>query len=230
MDVPGIYAIVNLGSGRRYVGSSNRVTRRWNEHVCDLRHNRHTAEALQNDWNTLGPDAFGFVLLEELSNQAERIEREQFHIDNTPDIYNASRRAGSGPRDGFRHKPETRAKLAAFGLSRRGYKQTEETRARISAARKGRTYPRHAAALRGRKLSPETRAKMSAARKGIVRTPEWRAHLSAALTGRKFTPEWCARISEAKRGRRRSQTPDSTLVVSQTTLLASVAESATPLT
>jgi group I intron endonuclease len=233
MRVSGVYAIVNLATGRRYVGSSVDIPRRWREHLHRLRHNQQPAEAFQREWNEQGEAAFGFVILETVEGGKDAlVAREQFHIDATTDLYNVSRRAGTGPRDGFKHCPESVAKMVA---SRAGYRHTPESRARISAARKGKSCPKHNAALRGRTPSLETRAKMSAARKGVPRSPECIAKSAAARRGRPHAPGTGAHISAAKRGKPWSDAqyvsrglpiPIRTFVALAATPLASMAECA----
>lgn len=71
---------------------------------------------------------------------------------------------------GFRHSPETRAKMSA---SHKRRKLSPEYRANISA-------------LKGKKVSLETRAKMSAAKKGKKLSPEHCANISAAKKGKKI--------------------------------------------
>lgn len=68
---------------------------------------------------------------------------------------------------GFKHSPETRAKISAANKGRKNPPPSPETRAKISAAGKG------------RKCSPETLARMSAAQKGHAVSWEARAKISA---------------------------------------------------
>ena len=104
---------------------------------------------------------------------------------------------------GFRHTPETRAKIAAAG---RRYVCTPESAAKISAAHRGRTQtPEHrkkaADARRGLVRSPETRALLAERSRGHAHSPETRAKLSAALTGRSPTPETREKLRQAGYGR-----------------------------
>ena len=62
----GVYALTNTHTGRVYVGSSFDITKRRGEHFSDLKTNRHRCRALQDDWLTLGDDAFSFTILEEV--------------------------------------------------------------------------------------------------------------------------------------------------------------------
>lgn len=86
----GVYAIVHLRSGRCYVGSSNNVTRRMQNHFGDLMRRKHHTAALQDLWNAEGLSAFRVVVLE-YCDPIELIFREQIWIDAFPDQLNRSR-------------------------------------------------------------------------------------------------------------------------------------------
>jgi group I intron endonuclease len=202
VNLSGVYAIVNRSEDRRYIGSSVDIPRRWCEHRTRLQRGLHTNKILQAAWDKYGAVSFDWVILEPVADRNEMIEREQYWIDRTIDPYNLSQRAGSGPKPGTVVSPEQCARLSA---ALTGKPKSASHRAAISAARKGKKFPNHAAALRGKKLPAETRAHMSAAHKRRYelhpRSEETRAKLSAALAGREFTPEWRAKISAAKKGR-----------------------------
>jgi group I intron endonuclease len=196
MPKAGVYAIQNLESGRMYVGSSNNIRRRWNEHRSMLDRSDHICHELQADWSTYGAGAFAFVILALSEDVAARIVLEQFYIDGSAVPYNTNKRAGSGPRPGYRHTSESKLKMRQARL---GKTHTPEAKAKLSAYRTGRPNPVQADALRGRKLSEETKAKMSAAKLGKHVSEETRAKLAAINTGRQVT--WGASISASKRGK-----------------------------
>ncbi len=64
MNYSGIYSITHIVSGKRYIGSSVNILRRWNAHRSAL--NRHICDNphLQNSWDKYGPDSFEFEILE----------------------------------------------------------------------------------------------------------------------------------------------------------------------
>lgn len=195
LRMSGVYAIRCRVDGRTYIGSSVNVTQRWREHISRLRNQIHGNRDLQSAWNLYGERAFEMVLMELIANRDDLIAREQWHIDmNVGALFNVSSRAGSGPKPGYKHKPESIEKMRRASTGRR---LSIEARARISAARRGRSYPKPN--QRGKRWSAETRAKMSAAHKGRVFSPETRARLSAALKGRIRSPEHCAHIAQAKK-------------------------------
>lgn len=199
MYTSGIYAIRHDATGRLYVGSSNRIEKRWKEHQTALNRGRHHCHALQKAWIEHGEAAFTFIVVEVVNDtRVARGVQELFHIQQTDAPFNTATKTLTGPRDGFKHTPEAIEAMRRRFLGRR---LLPETKAKISAWRTGRKFPAHAEAMRGRKLSAETREKMRIAHLGIIRTKEWRANSSAALKGRIFTPEHCASISAAKRGK-----------------------------
>ena len=61
----GIYMIINLINGMKYVGSSNDINRRFNCHSSCLKRNKHYNKRLQRTWNKYGDTNFEFRLLEE---------------------------------------------------------------------------------------------------------------------------------------------------------------------
>ncbi|HHG5664268.1 TPA: NUMOD3 domain-containing DNA-binding protein [Pseudomonas aeruginosa] len=165
----GIYQIRNLVNGKRYVGSSVRLKKRWAEHLKDLAGGDHHAKALQRAWNKYGADAFVFSVLE-FCGRDVLIDREQHHLDQGSH-YNTCKFAASML--GVSPSAETRAKLSE---KLKGRVFTEEHRKKISDAlnekiKNGWSVPaesirRSAEKRRGRKASAETRAKLSLKRKG----------------------------------------------------------------
>jgi len=77
-----IYKITNKVNGKFYIGSTNNVRKRWNNHRCNLRNNRHENSYLQQAWNKYGEEAFEFSILEEV-NDKNRIKREIYYLKET---------------------------------------------------------------------------------------------------------------------------------------------------
>lgn len=69
--ISGIYKIVNLKSGKFYLGSSKNIKRRWGIHKSALRNNRHHCVYLQRSWNKHGEQNFLFELIKEMPNAVE---------------------------------------------------------------------------------------------------------------------------------------------------------------
>jgi len=64
----GIYGIINETNNLIYIGESNNIERRWEEHIDDLNNNSHCNYKLQTAWNTYGKDNIRFELLEEIQS------------------------------------------------------------------------------------------------------------------------------------------------------------------
>ncbi len=79
---PGVYAIVHIASGRRYIGSAKNIYRRWREHKSDLRRKASPCLHLQRAWTKYGEAAFQFEVIEAcLKDPVLLCAREQFWID-----------------------------------------------------------------------------------------------------------------------------------------------------
>ena len=75
----GIYEIVNIVNGKKYVGKSVYLYRRKYAHFVQLRGNKHTNQHLQNAFNDYGGDNFIFNFLEECDKEILG-EREYYWI------------------------------------------------------------------------------------------------------------------------------------------------------
>ena len=145
----GIYQIYNIKNGKRYIGSSIDVERRWKAHVAELQGSRHPNEHLQRSWIKYGSKAF------ELGNlliciPEDMLIYEQWFLDNWKPEYNMCLVVGS--RLGREHTKETKEKLSKAHI---GKKHTEETKAKMSKAKQGNTI------WIGRKHTAESKKKMS---------------------------------------------------------------------
>lgn len=86
----GIYEIVNLINGKRYIGQTSNLYRRQYSHITKLNQNIHPNKHLQNAWNKYGKDAFEFQVLEYCSVD-DLNERELYwinHYKSNTDGYN----------------------------------------------------------------------------------------------------------------------------------------------
>ncbi len=196
MRQAGVYTILNLVTGRRYIGSSIDIPKRWGGHLSALNKGTNANLALQADWVKYGATAFSWNITERCDTRAEAIAAEQRHIDAHQDIYNAARRAGSGPPDGFKHTPETVARMSA---ALKGRKKSEAHKAALSAAKRGKPCPAQSIALKGRKLSPEHSAAIGRGNTGKRHSAEHKAYMSALMKGRD-TSGWSWKMAATKRG------------------------------
>lgn len=210
--ITGIYEIVNVANGKRYVGSAKCVTTRWRMHQWQLRKRIHANAHLQSAWDKYGEQSFEFGMVMACAAE-DLLSQEQAAIDRLAPEYNKCPVAGST----------------------RGFVFTAESRAKISAAHKGKRrdpalVEATAAKLRGRVLPPErvahlignkhaagtvhteehrarlaeiTREAYASGKRSRERPPEYREKIAASLRGKKLTPEHKAAVSAAMLGKKR---------------------------
>lgn len=77
--ISGIYCIKNKIDGKRYVGQSKHIYRRWKKHKWELNKSQHINAHLQRAWDKCGESNFEFEILE-LCEQDVIDERERFYI------------------------------------------------------------------------------------------------------------------------------------------------------
>lgn len=75
----GIYCIENSINGKKYIGLSSDIERRWLEHRNELRKGVHVNNCLQSAWEKYGEDVFKFYVLE-LCSVENLSDRECFYI------------------------------------------------------------------------------------------------------------------------------------------------------
>lgn len=193
MAESGIYEIVNLVNGKRYVGSALNFRQRWHGHRHRLRNDKHHSAHLQSAWRKYGEEAFTFRILERCEREV-LLAREQFHIDQGCD-YNKSPTAGSPL--GVKHTDETRERMSR---SRRGQPKSEQHVAEMAHGAKRQW------------ADPEVRAKMSAAIKANWAKRKAEGYKHPPLTDEQrrkqsqgvkasYTPELRQRRSEDNRAR-----------------------------
>jgi group I intron endonuclease len=211
----GVYAIEHIESGKRYIGSSQDISRRFSRHVWLLKAGKHHSPHLQAAWSKYGEAAFRFILVVACNTPEELLLAEQLEIDmhgGTDSSYNVAPFAGA-PMRGRKMTEETKAKMRESHKSRPPI--SEETRERHRLAAIEREQKRKAdgytlseegranlsVALKGRTVSDETRKKLSEANKGKASSPEHYEMLSKKYTGRKLTEEHRAAIAEGGKKR-----------------------------
>ena len=150
----GVYQIVNTINGKKYVGSSVNIERRWAEHKSKLNTVEHSNPHLQNAWQKYGEENFEFEIICSCLND-KTLEFEQFFLDARHPEYNVAKDA-KAPMLGRHH--------------------TEEARKKNSEAHKGTKNPSY-----GRHPSAETKRKMSEANKNP--SEETRRKISEAKRG-----------------------------------------------
>lgn len=201
---PCIYEIVNTYSGRRYVGQSTAVYRRWHRgHEQPLLRNKHHNRFLQHDFNKcvglLGhTDFLEFHILETLvdSSPQHLSERESFWIAERKacgEIYNHILVGQSPSLD-----ENTRKKISE---TKRAFYQTDAGQAIINslaAAKSGKTYEE----LFGQERSVLIREAISQNKLIEMNKPEVKERLRRLLLGKteveRYGPEKAAIIKEKK--------------------------------
>lgn len=86
----GIYCIINILNGKRYIGSSKNIQSRIYKHRSLLRNNKHNNKHLQNAFNKYGEENFRVIILEETLFEDLTVI-EQFYIDNFKSEYNITK-------------------------------------------------------------------------------------------------------------------------------------------
>jgi len=157
----GIYKIINVVNNKFYVGSAVDLKRRKTRHFSELRTGKHNNRHLQAAWLKYGEQAFVFVVVEELGQDADLLAAEnrwlQEHVGKDY-CYNigvdavAPTLGWSGEKSPTWGRKRTPEELAAQNWS--GRKHTAEAKERIRLA------------LRGRPTPAVVRAKISAALSG----------------------------------------------------------------
>ena len=202
----GIYEIVNLQNGKRYIGSAISITKRFAEHRSRLKAGQHRNLKLRNSWTKYGADKFVFrVLL--VCAPDNLIFYEQILLDAFRPQLNISPTAGSTL--GVNLSDERKQKISA---QLKGRKRDRDAVERSAAKLRGVKRPLEQAqrlfgnkhAL-GHKHTPEWKAANSLRMKGKARpkSPEYRAKISATLKGRRLSDTHRANVSAGMRGKKR---------------------------
>jgi len=108
----GVYEIVNLSNGKRYIGSTANLRVRKHMHFSELKYQRHHSAYLQSSYDKHGVACFQFRILI-YCNHASCLYYEQALLDLIAPEYNISPSATSP--FGIRRSEATKAKLRAYG-------------------------------------------------------------------------------------------------------------------
>ena len=187
----GIYEIVNVTNGKRYVGHSTNLDARWYQHKYTLRKGVGVNPRFQAAWDKYGESAFEFRVLEVVENAEDLVAREQVYLDAKPAYNLALNAEKSALGRTWKLRPETRARMSVAAIGR---PKSPEHKAKLAAANCGKkqsaeSIAKRVAKMTGRKKSPEERARMSARAKGQVVTEEQRERMRIA---------WISRLAEGR--------------------------------
>lgn len=211
MAESGIYEIVNLVNGKRYVGSAQCFQKRWNLHRLHLRRGTHHSRHLQSSWRKYGESNFAFRVVRECEPD-NLLDEENAEFTRRKPEYNVCPVAGSTR--GRKFTAEAKAKI---GDAHRGKRRNPDAVKASADKLRGRKRPEVSERLQGNQHAKGHRHtdewKAESARRlrlqyaeGLrsrERPPEYRAKISATLTGRKATPEHRANQSAAQLGKKR---------------------------
>jgi group I intron endonuclease len=217
----GVYGIHNVVTDKWYVGSSNDVGRRWQEHQRHLKKDKHGNPKLQAAYNKYGKDTFQYHILAEYTS-VDNLEHNELLWAILLDAIKGGYVLKAGNRNGV-VSDETRKKMSASFKGRvssmKGQKHSPETIQKLSDLAKNRS-PKHQQKITESKTgkswgshSQETKDKISAAKKGEKKPPlteEHKQKLSIAGTGRKHSPETIQKMRESYAKRRRKGTEQKT--------------------
>ncbi len=106
----GIYCITNLVNGKFYIGSTNCIRARWENHRSQLRRSIHGNSYLQRVYNKYGLENLKFEILAECPSE-DLTKLEQWFLDNLKPEYNILKQARGGFR-GMNHTEEAKRKIS----------------------------------------------------------------------------------------------------------------------
>lgn len=163
--------IQNKVNGKIYIGQSNNIERRHNEHKYSLNNNKEYNKHLQSAWNKYGEDNFEFtILLECEENQLNSYE--QYYIF---ELMSYDNRVGYNKQYGGGNNKPTEETKSKMSESKKGKSHpiSEETKNKISKTNIGRK-----GGFKDKKHSEETKKKMSEAHKGKPKSEETKKKMS----------------------------------------------------
>jgi group I intron endonuclease len=144
----GIYEIVNVSNGVRYIGSSNNIESRLKQHLKMLSNNNHHSILLQRAWNKYGKDLFKLKPIAILE-PSELISTEQrlLDLEHKGKTYNIAKDAVACMR-GLKHSKEWKEKSLTWTIGNK--------------SKTGITSP-----WKGKKLSDEHKQKLKDAKQNV---------------------------------------------------------------
>lgn len=161
-ETSGIYKIQNLVNGKYYIGSSDRVYRRWRHHLTRLRNGTHENPHLQNAWRKYGESAFQFSILKSVDS-LHLLEEEQLFLNEcklqTDISYNISYNA-TAPMKGRTHSPASKRKMSLARTGEQnamfGKHHSSSTIRKISEARRRQVFTtEHKEKARQSRIKPD---------------------------------------------------------------------------
>jgi group I intron endonuclease len=136
----GIYAIVNMINGKKYIGQAHDIKKRNNDELTALKNNRFFNDHLQHAFNKYVEKNFIFIFIEECSEEKLN-EREKYHVSAAgyPDhglCYNLR----EGGEAGGKPHPETCKKISESRMGQEPWNKNKKC-PQLSAAKSGKKNP-----------------------------------------------------------------------------------------
>lgn len=191
----GIYLILCIPTLKGYIGSSINLFARLNEHLLNLRHNKHQNNYLQNAWNKYEKADFEIFIIEQC-NKIKLFELEQFYVN----LYKTSYK-------------ENGYNLACIQKGNYGYSFTEEQKKKVSDGVKKKLEDVEYKKARQAKIAEYTRSEEGRKKRSEISKKNWEnpkireniitgIHDSGVFETRKIThntPEVKAKLSKASK-------------------------------
>lgn len=156
----GIYLITNKVNGKRYIGRSNNISRRFAEHKCKSSIKKNNP--LANDLKIYTVNSFDFSIIEIVESETMLDDREIYWIAKLKPEYNKC--IGGKGAKGYSHSQETKEMLKTLGKLQWELKSDKEKQNQISNISKGRPF--------GYEHTEETKEKLRIANLGKVQSKE----------------------------------------------------------
>lgn len=223
--VSGIYTVTNLVNGKIYLGKSNDLNHRKEEHYRLLRRGVHKNSYIQSSWNIYGEENFLYEILEYHDEKylpsMEHWWATMLNVHNSEYGYNLM---PTHPYKTYLWSKEMLLKREATrkkNAEERGYYNSPEAREKMSKSAMGKVISEHQRELAriantGRKRTPEsiekTASKIRGRKRGNKNSPEILKRIADKLRGRKRTPDQIAKQVDKTRVAVVQLSPDGTLI------------------
>lgn len=137
----GVYKLINVKSGKFYIGSTYKFKQRWAEHRRQLESGKHTNTYLLNAFKQDDTGNFVFEILDIIADKIERLAKEQEYLnkwyDKQDNCYNLCDRAFSREGKTSKNPQLTHERIMANRVGMLGKHHTEETKEKIRLAHCG---------------------------------------------------------------------------------------------
>lgn len=216
----GIYCITNTITGKKYIGQSINIKRRFKQHKRAVETKKKgECFIMHRSMAKHGVDKFTFEVLLYATDREYMNLMEEKCIEKLNTLHPNGYNLNTGGQCPIAISDASRQKMMGRIPWNKGVPMTEEQRVKLSKAKKGKPgrkgfthseeqKKKHSEFMKGRvppnkgvPMSEEQRAKLRGLDKSYTKTPEYRKMMSEALKKRVFTPEHRAKINASLRKR-----------------------------